>query len=287
MGAGPIGAASGYIGNALVNSNVGRRALANGTIKAGNKLTEKGTKKASKAFGPKAVTTRVGGVGLVDALAGQSLDKNSSQNPITSTTNTNIPTTANISGEYTNSGDLSTPEAANPFGVSKADIFAAMKDALAQGNTKAFSSLKDLYDIVAEEEKNSLPSAGKPLNQNQQDRADLIKAMGMAESSVNAGSINYGPLGSRLEGLKSTFNAADPETLAFKNTISGLRAAITKARAGASLTAGELALLSKYTPSDTDSEQVVRSKLAQLRALYGDQLPTGGQSLTDVLAQLQ
>lgn len=143
-----------------------------------------------------------------------------------------------------------------------------------------------LYEFANPEP--SKASQPKPLNQAQQERADLINALTMTEDAVDAGSINYGPIGSRVEGVKSMFNAADPETLSFKNTVSGLRAAITKARAGASLTAGELKLLEKYTPSDTDSEQVVRSKLAQLRALYGNSAPTqGAGTLEDALMQFQ
>jgi hypothetical protein len=46
-------------------------------------------------------------------------------------------------------------------------------------------------------------------------------------------------------------------------------------------------MLAQYTPSDTDSEQVVRSKLAQLRNLYGYNAPTGGGTLEDTLMQMQ
>jgi hypothetical protein len=127
----------------------------------------------------------------------------------------------------------------------------------------------------------------KPLTQFQQERSDLISALGMTEQAVEGGSINFGPIGARVEGIKSVFNRADPETLAYKNVVSGLRAAITKARAGASLTAGELKMLQQYTPSDTDSEQVVRSKLASLRQLYGYEQPQGGLTLQDALSMAQ
>lgn len=147
-------------------------------------------------------------------------------------------------------------------------------------NAEYYASLYEFANPKTDEK------AAKPLSQAQQERADLINSLTMTEDAVNQGSINYGPIGSRVEGLKSIFNRADPETLSYKNTVSGLRAAITKARAGASLTAGELKLLEKYTPSETDSEQVVRSKLQQLRALYGSSPPVGGGStLEDALMQ--
>jgi hypothetical protein len=142
------------------------------------------------------------------------------------------------------------------------------------------------YYAMLDEVFNPEGEAQKPLTGPQQERADLITALDNTENVMAGGSINYGPIGSRIEGVKSFFNAADPETLTFKNTVSGLRAAITKARAGASLTEGELRMLSKYTPSETDTEQVVRSKLQSLRQLYGYQAPTGGGStLEDMLMQ--
>jgi len=126
------------------------------------------------------------------------------------------------------------------------------------------------------------------LSEGQQARSDLITSLGMAGDVMNQGSINYGPIGSRVEGIKSIFNAADPETMTYKNVIGQVRGAITKARAGASLTEGELKLLDTYTPKDTDSEQVVRSKLEQLNNLYGSSAPTGGGlAAEDILSQLQ
>lgn len=126
------------------------------------------------------------------------------------------------------------------------------------------------------------------LSEGQQARSDLITSLGMAGNIMDQGSINYGPIGSRVEGIKSIFNAADPETMSYKNVIGQVRGAITKARAGASLTEGELKLLDTYTPKDTDSEQVVRSKLEQLNNLYGSSAPTGGGlAAEDILSQLQ
>lgn len=199
-----------------------------------------------------------------------------STSPMTNMT-ANAPIISDMGESYNNQSIESSP-------FSPANIETNVKAIMQNGG-----SLSDVMEYIKVAEAINKLTGGtqaKPLNQAQQERSDLVSALDMTENVVNQGSINYGPIGSRVEGLKSMFNAADPETLTFKNTVSGLRAAITKARAGASLTAGELKLLEKYTPSDTDSEQVVRSKLAQLRALYGGTAPTqGSSSLEDALMQ--
>lgn len=150
-------------------------------------------------------------------------------------------------------------------------------------NADKYLELFAMYDEIFNPETDE----EKPLTEGQQGRADVITALGNVEGIMGGGSINYGPIGTRVEGLKSIFNAADPETLSYKNSLGQIRGAIAKARAGASMTPGELKLLDTYTPKDTDSEQVVRSKLTQLRALYGSQAPTGGATLEDALMQYQ
>ena len=47
-----------------------------------------------------------------------------------------------------------------------------------------------------------------------------------------------------------------------------IKATIAKARAGTSFTPNEEKLLNKYSPSEGDSEQVLRTKLNGLRALF-------------------
>lgn len=194
---------------------------------------------------------------------------------ITSANANNMPSMTsmvNMPQDYQNTGDMSSSD--DPF--SQEVVQGNIQQILA--NNGSMSDVKAYLDVVASMKKmyGADSTQAKPKSQFQQERADLVTAMDNAENLINQGSINYGPVGARVEGIKSIFNSADPETLAFKNSISGLQAAITKARAGASLTEGELRLLKKYTPSDTDSEQVVRSKLAQLRQLYGYSAPTGG-----------
>lgn len=198
-----------------------------------------------------------------------SMTTNASTNSAAST-----PSITNIPEQYQNSLEMSS----SPYSRENL-IYDIQRDP--QNANKYIEYFTQLEEIFNPEVKQ------KPLNQGQQERQDLLNALTLTEQAVEGGSINYGPVGSRIEGLKSMFNAADPETLSYKNTVSGLRAAITKARAGASLTPGEMKLLAQYTPSDTNSEQVVRSKLAALRQLYGTQAPVGGGSLEDALRSMQ
>lgn len=149
----------------------------------------------------------------------------------------------------------------------------------AQNYIEYYQMLQEVYNPEVEQP--------KALTEGQQMRTDLINALGNVEGIIGQGSINYGPVMSRVEGLKSIFNAADEETLSFKNAIGQVRGAIAKARAGASMTPGELKLLDTYTPKDTDSEQVVLSKLQQLRNLYGYEQPAGGATLEDTIMQYQ
>lgn len=279
---GPVGAAGMAIGTAAVNSPTGRRAAMLGAEKLGSKLAQSGSKVAGQSI--KGIVGRQAAQNLLiprqqpetleDALLDQSLT-NSATSP-TNTPSAMNPNSVDMMGEqYALDSEMSSP-------YTRENLLADVQRD--PQNAEDYFKLYQMYQEVF-----APPEASqKPLSQGQQERADLIQALDNTENLMAGGSINYGPIGSRVEGVKAMFNAADPETLAFKNTVSGLRAAITKARAGASLTPGELKMLAQYTPSDTDSEQVVRSKLAQLRALYGYQAPTGGgSSLEDALMQMQ
>lgn len=271
---------------AAVNSNTGRRLAMSGAEKLGGKLAAtKGGQSALGIAGRIGATGMLGGAGASGSQEDTMLDpqslENSASNP-NANPNSMAPMSASMMGEqYQTQQDLSSPFA--PQNLESA-IMQIMQQGGDMGDVSKFLTVaKTMQELTGGNQ-----AQAKPLSQGQQERADLIKALDNTEGIMSTGSINYGPIGSRVEGVKSMFNAADPETLAFKNTVSGLRAAITKARAGASLTPGELKMLAQYTPSDTDSEQVVRSKLAQLRGLYGYQAPTGGgSSLEDAIMQSQ
>lgn len=284
VGGGPAGALGMGVGTAVVNSPAGRKALMQGANATGKALTGSGaniagqTAKgiAGRQIAQNLMIPRQQPESLEDALVNQDfLSTNSIQNAPNTIPNTMNPMNPNIDGSY-----QQTQQPSSPYG--KANLLADI-----QRDPKNADKYMEYYAMM-DEIFNPKIEEPKALSQGQQERADLITALDNTENLMAGGSINYGPIGSRIESLKSVFNAADPETLAFKNTVSGLRAAITKARAGASLTPGELKMLAQYTPSDTDSEQVVRSKLQQLRALYGYSAPQGGgNSLEDALMQMQ
>lgn len=285
VGAGAFGGPAGALGGAAAtmvgNSNAGRRAIAKGTEKIAGFL-EKG---GANQFGVRNIAARtLPAKGLEAALTSRDyLSSNNIDNTTMAPTSINAPTNANIPQDYTNIDNMSSSSPFDP-----ANVESNIEQILANGGTqKDLTEYLNTVKTIQAIKQAAAPTtkSEKPLSQGQQERKDLIDAIGMAEDVVAGGSINYGPIGSRVEGLKSIFNAADPETLNFKNVVSGLRAAITKARAGASLTAGELKLLSKYTPSDTDSQQQVVSKLQALRQLYGYNAPTGGATtLEDIIA---
>lgn len=281
---GPAGAIGGALATSAVNSPTGRRAAMKGAEKLGGRLSQAGKVGQS----PIGIAGRLGGVGALTSMApeqpetledaimqNQSLENSATSMMIPTTTNANM-NAPMMDESYGMQEQMSSPYSRENLWY---DIQRDPENA--EAYVQHYAMLQEVFNPPA-------PEAPKPLNQAQQERADLITALDNTEALMSGGSINYGPIGSRIEGVKSIFNAADDETLAFKNTISGLRAAITKSRAGASLTPGELKMLAKYTPSETDSEQVVRSKLAQLRALYGYNKPTSGaSSLEDAILQAQ
>lgn len=281
---GPAGAIGSAAATAAVNSPTGRRVAMKGAEKVGSQLLQSGERAAMSngAAGLRKGLT-IGAIAglnqeqpqnLEGALTGGSPAERYAQDPMNPEFNGVDPAQFGYPEDQTVQAEQS------PY-TRDALLFDLQRDP--KNAKKYIAHYQSLQEVFAPPETQSQ----KPLSQGQQERADLIKALDNTESLMSGGSINYGPIGSRVEGLKSMFNAADPETLAFKNTISGLRAAITKARAGASLTEGELKMLAKYTPSETDSEQVVRSKLQQLRNLYGNQAPTGGTTLEDALMSRQ
>lgn len=83
--------------------------------------------------------------------------------------------------------------------------------------------------------------------------------------------LQLGPIGSKVEEFKSTFNAGDPATLSFNRTIAALQASVAKARAGTSFTPNEQKLLDQYTPKVGDSRQQVEIKLVNLQRLFSSQ----------------
>lgn len=225
---------------------------------------------------PAGIAGRLGTYGLLEGALSQSEDpnmlpNNTMTNPMANSAmpaNTNSPTMQ--SPLQSNLGLLSQTQQAQSSPYSReALLYDIQRDpANMDDYISTYQTLEEIFSPAAAEE--------KPLTEGQQQRADLMQALTNTEGVVNQGSINFGPVGARLEGLKSVFNMGDPETIDFRTSVGQLRGAIAKARAGASMTPGELALLDQYTPKATDSEQQVMAKLQGLRQLYGYDMPQGG-----------
>jgi hypothetical protein len=102
----------------------------------------------------------------------------------------------------------------------------------------------------------------------QRSRDEAAQLTQTALQQLQAGSINTGLVSGKIEPLKAMLGKGDPETLAFNTTISSLKAAIAKARAGTSFTPNEERLLNKYAPTVGDSRQQLFTKLQALQAVY-------------------
>ena len=289
---GPLGSLAGMAGTAAVNSPTGRKLAAKGAGTLGEGLVSSGARAATKSQSPMGIATRLGGIGAVRGFAGQQPEQaqglegaimdaqgQSNQNSVTSPTNTPASSPNIMGSPYDQTGQMSSQQQ-DPYPKENLLYDIQRDPANAKDYIAQYQQLQEIFAAPEVEEP-------KALSEGQQARADLMTSLGMAEDVIGQGSINFGPIGSRVEGIKSIFNAADPETQTYKNIIGQVRGAITKARAGASLTAGELKLLDTYTPKDTDSEQVVMSKLKQLRSLYGNEQPQGRGTLEDTIMAAQ
>ena len=276
VGGGAIGGVPGAIGGAILtqglNSPMGRKATMGVVDKVASGLSRKAPSDLGQTL--KQAATRIGGVGVGASALG--VKTNQSPSDLNSTPEMNMTSMTNAPEMNPNmSSPYTQPEQpSSPLGYSSTQIASALMQALSAGDTASAKQLSQMYELASTFEASAAESQAAPkMSQGQQERQDLITALDNTESIMAGGSVDYGPVSSRINDVKAVFNAADPETLAYKNTIQGMRAAITKARAGASLTDGELKMLKQYTPEYTDSEQVVRSKLTALRQLYGYSVP--------------
>ena len=244
------------------NSPASKRVVTGALSKAGQRL---GGQSSGLTVG--GVAGRVGTVGALNSQLSEGMNQDIATNASANAMTDNIPMmNSNMEQEYQNTDEMSIEEP-SIGGITKSQLEQMMAMAAMEGNSDAFGQMQALYEMLPQ------PAEAGDLTQGQQERADLVNMLDRTQALMDQGSIDYGPVSSRVNDIRAFFNSADPETLAFKNTVQGLRAAITKARAGASLTEGELRMLEQYTPTYTDTEQVVRSKLAELRQLYGSNSP--------------
>lgn len=160
-----------------------------------------------------------------------------------------------------------------------------------QRDPKNMATYIKLYEFANPE------GSTKPLKktQAQMSRDEAASLTQMAIDQLNGGSVNTGLVSGKVEGIKAMLGKGDPETIDFNTTISSLKAAIAKARAGTSFTPNEERLLNKYAPTVGDSGQQLRTKLAALQKVYaaaaqreyGTQAQEDPQDMVQALMQTQ
>ena len=282
--AGPLGAASGYAFNALANSPVGRRAIAQGAIKSGEKLSSAGA--AANPFGVKAVTSRIAPVGLASATMDQSLSKNSAQTPTTMNTSMPMPSAANISPLNQTSDNMSSPFAPQ-------NLESAIQKILENGG-----SLDDAAKFVSLAETlqklQSVGQGGQKLNSTAagvvadtqtglNSLADLYDAIG--QSSAN------NPIIGQLRGL----NPLDTNAQTLQQQIAATKQIVGKALEGGVLRKEDEAKYAKILPTLGDTDVVAKAKIEQLYSLISQRLNEyqsqlggggGGTDTTDLASAL-
>lgn len=127
---------------------------------------------------------------------------------------------------------------------------------------KNANAYKSIYELSSGESSGKLTEtekAGKAANQMASDALKLLQTK----------EIKTGLLNAPIQGGLAKFGAADQSTLEFNTLISGLKAAIAKARAGTSFTPNEEKLLNQYVPVAGDSRQQLETKLTLLQTPQG------------------
>lgn len=280
--AGPLGAAAGYVGNAVANSPTSRRLLAQGTVKAGEKLAQKAA--TANPYSAGSVAKRVAPVGLAGALLqgeDQSLVNNATPDT-TSTTSTNIPNAVNIPELYQTDVDMSTSN--NP--LAPENLQSSVEQILANGGT-----LKDAAEFVSlSEALSKIQGAGgqKPLTASQATRAaaanNALRDIPMITEAVESGKLGGAKalpgsgtqIGRRILGTENLdaalFNIADN---------------ILRARTGAAAPEAEVKrFVDTFLPAATDSKKAKLEKLNRaIRELQGyvNPMEASADTLEDAL----
>lgn len=255
---GPAGLAAGAALTTAVNSNAGRRAIANTTLKAGEKLTAKGAN--ANPYGLKALTGRIAPVGLAGALGGQSLSDGQNIQPNTSMTNANI--------NQAMMPELSQPNVemstgSNPFAPE--NLRASIQQILANGGsiddaTKFIGLAKALQELGSTGQKPLSAEAAKIVSNAQtgiqalQDFQNAIDAdpSVLAKRAIPGRGIAGGLLGGAL-GTRSADAAA-----------AQIVDIIARLRTGAAITNSEAARFETFIPQAFDPPEVRDQKINYL-----------------------
>lgn len=201
------GALAGYAGAAFVNSPTGRKALALGTEKAGQKLVEQAGK--TNPFSVGQIAKRVAPTSIALDMFDQPFDPNNiSQIPNTITTSTNIPSSSNMSSPYNSSvvnattTDFSNPQSALPSVGQAAQFYEGGMRAMQAGDIKSAEVLMSFAEQAAKFEQMMAENAGGPAMSADQKKA--IASASNAESVINQIEQSYYETGGAQGALKGS-----------------------------------------------------------------------------------
>ena len=167
---------------------------------------------------------------------------------------------------------LGAQEQSNPFGVSKEQIAQNMMMALQQGDKEGFSQLKTMYELVSDYEAqgqgggSDLTSQQATLMAKNQTAASSLDRLEQLYNSAGGGGVIQG----NIAGLAGNLNL-NSSAKTYNDNIASAARFLGRAmgETGAGSDADAAAFIDKM-PKLTDSPEVARMKLAELRQLLAD-----------------
>lgn len=274
-GGGPLGAVGGIAATGLVNSPMGRRLAANGTLKLGERLLQKGEKSAANSMGIRGVSKRIAPIGLAQALASQSLPNNSPTSNASVTTTNPITNADMVDQPYSQNPDLSSaldgrPQS-SPYDV--ASVESNVQKIIQGGGTakdvQEYLSIADAINSL--KAKAAKASGAVPLNSTAAgvvaDTQTGLRALGDLSNSITNSSANSPLLG----GLRA-LNPYDTNAQSLQAQVATAKQIVGKALEGGVLRKEDEAKYAKLLPTMRDSDAVAQFKIQQLQQLIGSRL---------------
>lgn len=178
-------------------------------------------------------------------------------------------------------------EPSNPFGVSLDEVGAQMMQALANGDSKGYGVLSDLYDRINDYETAAAGTGGG-------------KAMGVEAQKItnnaSSGLSSLNDLESMIDGDPGIVARASLPDVSLLNSLtgtSGYRAAIknvqdamSRLRSGASMTEQEAARFDQMLPRLGDDANTIKYKIQQFRNYFGNAVGNASGSSATTLQDL-
>jgi hypothetical protein len=254
---GPAGALGGFLAAQTINSPVGRRVIANGTIKAGENMINKGASNAAGAFGPSGIAKRVLPVGVAGAAAGQLSEGNNSANTNMAPTSTNAPMNANMPGQYQNGTNLSSDQYGGMFSKDN-ELAAIISDIQATGG-KNIKTIQTVFELAQPQQTKLNSTQQQQANNSVSGLQDLQTIASMIQQDPSVLIKDAIPGGAIARNLTGTGNYD-----AAKQNIVDV---ISRLRSGAAITADEAKRYMGLLPKAGDSQETALSKIQRLNDL--------------------